>query len=90
MHRYRQPIAVRCDDRLDGQMPAEFRWRGRRYLVREVLGQWVEALPWWSHRRGASRITVWRVEAVTRTGNSGVYDLCAVAEHDWRLLRVLD
>jgi len=86
MHRYRQPIAVRLSD----QAPAEFRWRGRRYLICEVLGHWVEALPWWSHRRGTGRITVWRVEAQSRTGVPGVYDLCALSEQDWRLLRVLD
>ena len=71
--------------------PSEFRWRGRRYLVREVLSCWVEADPWWSRRSdslGLQRLTgdrtVWRVEAqpVLRTiaraqaePSLGVYDL---------------
>ncbi|MGN6246633.1 MAG: DUF6504 family protein [Motilibacteraceae bacterium] len=33
--------------------PAQFVWRGRLYLVREVLGHWVEVRPWW--RAGAAR-----------------------------------
>lgn len=32
--------------------PAQFVWRGRLYLVREVLGHWVEVRPWW--RAGAA------------------------------------
>ena len=28
--------------------PDQFRWRDRRYQVRDVLAQWTEAVPWWS------------------------------------------
>jgi hypothetical protein len=41
--------------------PAQFLWRGRLYLVRDVLAHWVELGTWWSvrggrppHRPGAS------------------------------------
>ncbi len=34
-----------------GAEPAEFGWRGRRYLVREVLARWTESGTWW---RGAA------------------------------------
>ena len=27
--------------------PAQFLWRGRLYVVREVLGRWTEAGQWW-------------------------------------------
>lgn len=30
-----------------GAVPAEFAWRGRRYLVREVLSRWTESGTWW-------------------------------------------
>ena len=36
--------------------PAQFLWRGRLYLVREVLAHWVELGTWWSApRRPATR-----------------------------------
>lgn len=88
-HRYYGRVQVHSD----GQGPVDFSWRGRRYLVREVFESWVEAVPWWSHHgkgHGApARRTVWRVEAITRTGSSGVYDLCVTSDR-WRLLRVID
>ena len=31
--------------------PAQFLWRGRLYLVRDVLAHWVEIGAWWSHPR---------------------------------------
>jgi hypothetical protein len=58
-----------------GAEPAEFAWRGRRYLVRAVLARWTESGTWW---RSASLRTLageaggrvddrpqqwWRVEA---------------------------
>ena len=87
------------------EVPVSFRWRGRWYEVRAVLACWVEATPWWQalSESGSSRFRsskagsngqaaqreVWRVEAVSRTGAFGVYDL-AVVSNEWRLLRVID
>lgn len=34
--------------------PAQFVWRGRLYLVREVLAHWVELGTWWTARGGAA------------------------------------
>ncbi len=31
-----------------GTQPAAFRWRGSRYVVRDVLGHWRERRAWWS------------------------------------------
>ena len=76
---------------VEGRPPAGFRWRRRRYRVREVLAHWVEATAWWQGSNAGSSRTqeVWRVEAVSRTGDVGVYDLVVNAEV-WRLLRVID
>ena len=94
--RFRSPTAqaVRVTVHESGA-PSGFRWKGRRYEVQEVLACWVEATLWWrelgsagSNGRAAHR-DVWRVEAVSRTGTSGVYDLAVVADA-WQLLRISD
>ena len=41
--RYDDPVDVRRRD----DAPAEFLWRGRLYVVREVLTHWVESSAWW-------------------------------------------
>jgi hypothetical protein len=41
--RYDDPVDVRRRD----EAPAEFLWRGRLYVVRDVLDHWVEAGAWW-------------------------------------------
>jgi hypothetical protein len=41
--RYDEPVDVRRGD----EAPTEFLWRGRLYVVREVLGHWVETGAWW-------------------------------------------
>jgi hypothetical protein len=68
--------------------PQAFVWRGRRYLVREVLGQWRERRAWWREAldlppgvphgiaAAARERHVWRVEAgLPRSDRSGVFDL---------------
>lgn len=80
-----EPIDVVADGAGD---PAVFRWRGRRYTVHVVVMSWVEALPWWVDR-GCGQRTVWRVEAVSRAGMCGVYDLYRVSDN-WGLERVID
>jgi hypothetical protein len=102
--RYRsEPIEVVTDT--DGE-PAQFRWRGRRYVVGAIVTSWVEALPWWAgdsrsadipvgdtRAEGASgQRHVWRVEAAARTGTTGVYDLYRVTQgrQHWGLARVID
>lgn len=68
------------------RVPQSFRWRRERYQVVAVLARWVEANAWWrtavpGGRRttpvlgGSFERVVWRVEARTRTGAGGVYDL---------------
>lgn len=38
------PVEVRRSD----DEPAQFLWRGRLYVVREVLARWTEAGRWWN------------------------------------------
>ena len=68
--------------------PQAFVWRGRLYVVRQVIGHWRERRPWWREALDpvpgqpagidvASREQqVWRVEASPgRVHGSGVFDL---------------
>jgi hypothetical protein len=110
-HRYRyrtEPVEVVevAEVAAEGRgAPAEFRWRGRRYVVHDVLASWVEAVPWWRGvllATGASgQSYVWRVEAAGRADGAqvpGVYELrrdpprggSDRGDGHWSLVRVLD
>jgi hypothetical protein len=41
------PVEVRTASAPDGPVPEQFLWRGRLYLVREVLARWTASGPWW-------------------------------------------
>ena len=86
-----EPIEVQRRD----DLPRQFLWRGRLYVVRDVLAHWVEAGRWW-RTAGAAALTTgaasgpavlddgereyWRVEASAgRLAGAGVYDICL----DW-------
>jgi Family of unknown function (DUF6504) len=62
VRRYEEPIEVRAGvgvdlkasqegsgdiDRVPGSSPSAFLWRGRLYVVREVIGHWRERRAWW-------------------------------------------
>lgn len=56
MRRRHDPIAVPAAGPVAGEAaPQAFRWRGRVYLVTEVLGHWVEAAAWWRPPRTGTR-----------------------------------
>jgi len=73
------------------QVPTAFLWRGRLYVVREVIGHWRERRAWWREAFDPDEDTaentaaqgldcleqqVWRVEASPgRLAGTGVYDL---------------
>jgi hypothetical protein len=75
--------------------PAQFLWRSRLYVVREVLARWTESGGWWrggagpalSGGDGLSPASIddgeqdwFRVEAgAGRAAGTGIYDLC----FDW-------
>jgi hypothetical protein len=51
MRRYTDPVEVRsasADGTGTGAAPSAFLWRGRVYVVRDVLGHWCERRSWWS------------------------------------------
>jgi hypothetical protein len=48
--RYGDPVDVRRRD----DVPAEFVWRNRFYVVRAVLDHWIEVAPWWRSRPARS------------------------------------
>lgn len=94
-HRYRGPEPIEVTKAAGGE-PAAFRWRGRRYAVRAIVATWVEAMPWWVDRASGrhrpllhEQRLVWRVEAASWSGTTGVYDLYR-APCGWGLERVID
>jgi hypothetical protein len=48
MRRYTDPVEVRSTSPEDAGAPSAFLWRGRLYVVRDVLGHWLERASWWS------------------------------------------
>src|SRR3954463_9608285 len=50
MRMYADPVEVRTGTGEDTDTPAAFLWRGRLYVVRDVLGHWRERRSWWSSR----------------------------------------
>ncbi|MGN6522350.1 MAG: DUF6504 family protein [Actinomycetes bacterium] len=87
---YAEVIEVRRGD----EAPAQFLWRGRLYVVREVLSHWFEAPPWWQDGAAAAALDreLWRVEASAgRAAGSGVYDVAFDwASGQWSLSGVVD
>jgi hypothetical protein len=93
------PVEVRTAAAADGPVPEQFLWRGRLYLVREVLARWTASGTWW---RGEPQEGLddreqqwWRVEAdsgrlAALSGGRGTYDLCFCWRTGWSLKRVLD
>jgi hypothetical protein len=76
--------------------PDRFSWRGRRYLVIEVLLSWLESALWW--QRNSTDRQIWRVLAKdASSGRAGVYDVAKETmtqneiEHSrWYIRKVLD
>lgn len=56
------------DVRRRDDVPAEFLWRGRLYVVREVLAHWVETPAWWT---GSEASTLLGSDAGTLLGSDG-------------------
>jgi hypothetical protein len=92
------PVEVRTRPEPAGPVPEQFLWRGRLYVVREVLARWTAAGSWW---KGAAQEVDdreqqwWRVEAdsgrlAALSAGRGTYDLCFCWRTGWTLKRVLD
>jgi hypothetical protein len=90
---YGEVIDVRTTDvRSDAPSgaPAQFVWRGRLYLVREVLAQWVELGAWWVLPRRTAVLSVPHgVHPVPAPGDEPVRsvaaDVGAVEREVWRV-----
>lgn len=89
VRRFSDPVEVR-PAKGSQRRPEAFIWRGRLYVVRDVLGQWRERRAWWrdalDHEEvlqpgsalaaAAGEQEVWRVEASPGWSfTPGVYDL---------------
>ena len=46
--RYHEPVEVRRGLVAGAEAPAEFLWRDRLFVVRDVLSHWVETGSWWA------------------------------------------
>ena len=91
-----------ADDEGSAVRPTAFVWRGRLYVVRDVIGHWRERRAWWrdaldpreGEPMGAVDLEqdVWRVAASPgRMLGTGVYDLARDGRAPvWRLVRVAD
>jgi hypothetical protein len=92
------PVEVRTRAEASGPVPEQFLWRGRLYLVREVLARWTAAGSWWKsadQQVDDREQQWWRVEAdsgrlAALSGGRGTYDLCFCWRTGWTLKRVLD
>jgi hypothetical protein len=88
---YAEPVEV---EHRDGE-PTQFRWRGRRYVVRAVLDHWVATGAWWDDpaaRLDDDECEFWRLEAANgRTGPPIVVDLCCAASTaGWSVQQLFD
>ena len=102
VRRFSDPVEVRVGE---PERPEAFIWRGRLYVVRDVLSQWRERRAWWrdaldaeeedvvpgsSIAAAASEHRVWRVEA-SPGKEVGTYELrYDTASEAWLLLRAWD
>lgn len=101
---YADPVEVRTRVEETGPVPEQFLWKGRLYVVREVLARWTASGAWWKNPGEnlleESEQQWWRVEAdsgrlAALSAGSGTYDLCfswsgASRQDGWSLKRVLD
>ena len=86
------PVEVRTTAAPQGPEPEQFLWRGRLYVVREVLARWTSAGAWWKgspQEVDEREQQWWRVVAGSLRAR-GTYDLCFSWSHGWTLRRVQD
>jgi len=69
VRRYDEAVEVRVDGGASGrEEPSAFLWRGRLYVVREVLGHWKERRAWWG---GASARALHGTAETLGAGSAG-------------------
>jgi hypothetical protein len=94
MRQYDDPIDVRRGVVAGHDAPEQFVWRGRLWVVREIIAHWVRTGDWWEQgdaRDLLAESEVWRVEAGRGPANAGVFDLAFDwGDGYWRLVRCID
>ena len=58
MRRYDEPIEVRRGLVAGQEAPAQFLWRDRLWMVRDVISHWVETGAWWEQAGVAALLGV--------------------------------
>jgi hypothetical protein len=96
VRRYEEPIEVRAGiggadltrdiDRADDidcvqdPSPSAFLWRGRLYIVRDVIGHWRERRAWWREALDPDE-----EDSDTRRGMSAAHGLDCLEQEVWRV-----
>jgi hypothetical protein len=90
VRRYEEPIEVRAGvgvldrvgdiDCVPDPTPSAFLWRGRLYVVREVIGHWRERRAWWREALDPDED-----DRDTRGGMSVAHGLDCLDQEVWRV-----
>jgi len=71
MRRYDDTIEVRRGLVNGTEAPEQFLWRGRLWLVHDVMAHWVETGPWWEQREAQAVLGTDTGSAPGAPGSSG-------------------
>ncbi|MHB8186510.1 MAG: DUF6504 family protein [Dermatophilaceae bacterium] len=89
VRRYEEPIEVRAGtggvdlgdiDCVQDPSPSAFLWRGRLYIVRDVIGHWRERRAWWHEALDPDED-----DSDTRRGMSAAHGLGCLEQEVWRV-----
>jgi hypothetical protein len=65
--RFTEPVEVHTRVEASGPVPDQFLWRGRLYVVREVLARWTESGSWWKGTSMSAVVTGGEIASTTLT-----------------------
>jgi hypothetical protein len=71
MRRYDDTIEVRRGLVNGAEAPEQFLWRGRLWLVHDVMAHWVETGPWWQQAQVRSLLGTDRPDRLDRLESAG-------------------
>jgi len=101
MRSYFDPIEVRRGLVAGQEAPEQFLWRGKLWVVCDLISHWIETTAWWEQPDLSADLLgereLWRVEArngrsgVAAEGDAGVFDLAFDwARGQWQLVCSID
>jgi Family of unknown function (DUF6504) len=94
MRRYDDTIEVRRGLVNGTEAPEQFLWRGRLWLVHDVMAHWIETGPWWEQREAQAVLgtDAGSVPGVPSSpGQRGIFDLVFDwGAGSWRLQHSVD